>query len=78
MSCWHGHWHHGCYPYPPPYLPPYPAAYPPESCYPPPRWRPRRRTADTEELAEYLRGLEEEVARVRGELEEIRRSPDER
>jgi hypothetical protein len=81
MSCWcgHGPWHHGGYPYPP---------YPPEEYWPPPRrfgpppqwyappagYRTRRREAAAEDLAEYLNDLEEEIARVRRELERMRES----
>ncbi len=62
MSCWcgHGPWHHWGYAYPPPGTPPYPGP------------RRRRGQADEEDLADYLRHLEEELARARRELEHIR------
>jgi hypothetical protein len=70
MSCWHAHgpWCHGPYVYPPGY---YPADCYPQDYYPPPP-RTRRRSVDTEELADYLQRLEEEVARVRRDLDELR------
>ncbi|HUY51222.1 MAG TPA: hypothetical protein VMV92_36880 [Streptosporangiaceae bacterium] len=65
--CGHGHCHHWDYGY-----------------GPPPRWRGygpgygpgrrRRRAADEEDLAEYLRDLEEETGQVRAELERLRGS----
>jgi hypothetical protein len=67
MSCWHAHgpWCHGYQPYPPPeYYPP------PESYYPPPR-RSRRRARDADDLADYLRDLEDEIARVRRDLADL-------
>ncbi|WP_264024595.1 hypothetical protein [Mycolicibacterium pyrenivorans] len=89
MSCWcgHGPWHYyQGYPYPPPagyapppagYAPP-PAGYapPPAEHYPPagPVRRRRRRRADAQELADYLEDLEAEITRIRGELDELRRS----
>lgn len=74
MSCWcgHGPWHYyQGYPYPPPagYGPPPSEYYPPAS----PVRRLRRRRADAEELTDYLEDLEEEIARIRGELDELRR-----
>ena len=77
MSCWHAHgpWCHGPYVYPPPgyYAADY---YPPTDDYPPPppRARARRRSMDADELAEYLQRLEDEVARVRRDLDELRGS----
>ncbi len=73
--CGYGHCHHcggwqchyGDYGYGPP---------PPRPGYGPgygPRQR-RRRAVDEEDLAEYLRGLEEEAREVREELDRIRRS----
>jgi hypothetical protein len=75
MSCWcgHGPWHHQMYPYPPPYPPPgyYP---PPPVQYGMPPGRRRRRAADAEELADYLQQLEEEIANVRRDLDDLRGS----
>jgi hypothetical protein len=73
MSCWcgHGPWHYHGYPYPPA------AAYgpPPAMYYPPAEpYRRRRRRADAGELADYLDELEAEVARIRRELDELRRT----
>jgi hypothetical protein len=74
MSCWcgHGPWHHYGYPYPPPaaYGPPATMYYEPAEPY----RRRRRRQADAEELADYLGELEAEVARIRRELDELRRT----
>ncbi len=74
MSCWcgHGAWHHHGYHYPPPaaYGPPPAMYYPPAEPY---RHR-RRRQADAEELADCLGELETEVARIRHELDELRRT----
>ncbi|MCZ4581997.1 hypothetical protein M0655_18805 [Gordonia amicalis] len=76
MSCWcgHGPWHYHGYPYPPPGAyappPPPPAYYAPDEQY----GRRRRRRADAEELADYLQDLEEEVTRIRHELDELRGS----
>jgi hypothetical protein len=74
MQCWFGHgpWHYHGYPYPPPY--PVPGHYFPPEFGPPPRWGTRRRPADADELAEYLQPLEEEIARVRRDLDELRGS----
>ncbi len=74
MSCHYGHGpchcHHG-YPCAPAYGPP--GAY-----YPPPEpygyGRRRRRRVDAEDLAEHLQDLEAEVARVRRELDELRKT----
>ena len=69
MSCWcgHGPWHYHGYPYPP-------QAYgPPPSMYYPPGQPYRRRRPDAEELADYLGELEAEVARIRRELDELRK-----
>ena len=66
--CGYGHGHHGGYGYGPP--PPTPwAGYGPG--YGPRR---RRHRVDEEELADYLRGLEEEAGQVREELEQLRGS----
>lgn len=67
-GCWcgYGPWHHAGHPYPP-YYPP-PGFY----CAPPQR-RSAGRAVDAEELADYLRDLEEQIARVRRDLDEIRR-----
>ncbi|MCH0561107.1 MULTISPECIES: restriction endonuclease subunit S domain-containing protein [Streptomyces] len=72
MSCWcgHGPWHHYMHPYPPGYY------LPPEHYGPPPE-QPRR-TAETEELTGFLRRLEEEIAALRRDLDELRRSGDKR
>jgi hypothetical protein len=74
MSCWcgHGPWHHYGYPYPPAavYGPPPPMYYQPAEPY----RRRRRGRADAEELAYYLGELEAEVARIRRELDELRRT----
>jgi hypothetical protein len=59
-----GHCHHWDYGYGPP--PPYGPGYGPR--------RRRRRAADEEDLAEYLRDLEEETGQVREELERLRGS----
>ncbi|OII67933.1 MULTISPECIES: hypothetical protein [unclassified Streptomyces] len=75
MSCWcgHGPWSH--------YAHPYPASYPPPGYYPPPEYygppppeqaRGRRGQGDVEELTEYLRRLEDEIRKVRRDLDEIR------
>lgn len=83
--CWHGHCHcHGGYGYtygPPPYEA---APYGPPARYGPPPgagFRRRRRMRpgwtwepDEEELAAYLRDLEDQVGQVRQELEELRRA----
>lgn len=73
MSCWcgHGPWHYHGYPYPPmaAYAPP-PAYYPPAEPY----GRRRRGRVDAEELADYLHELEEEITRIRRELDELRSS----
>jgi hypothetical protein len=70
MSCWcgHGPWHRYGYPYPPP------GYYPPEYYEPAQRPRPRRRAADTQELAEYLAQLEQQLAAIRREVEQLRGS----
>jgi hypothetical protein len=77
--CGHGpcHYHHG-YPYASTYAPP-PVAY-----YPTPEpygygysygyGRRRRRRVEAEDLADYLQDLEAEVARVRRELDELRKT----
>ena len=77
MSCCHGYCqhHHWCYG-PPPYGPP--EVY--EPVYGPGyglrrRGRPgRARALDEDDLAGYLHDLEDEIGRVRRELEELRRS----
>ena len=66
--CGYGHCHHWGYGYGPP--PPPWAGYGPGYG---PRRR-RRRAADEEDLAEYLRDLEEEAGQVREELERLRGS----
>ncbi|ANS32020.1 hypothetical protein R1CP_37070 (plasmid) [Rhodococcus opacus] len=75
MSCWcgHGPWHYHGYHYPPAavYAPPPPSPYYPET---EPYGPPRRRRPDAEELAEYLHGLEEEMARIRREIDDLRRA----
>jgi hypothetical protein len=81
MSCWcgHGPWHHYGYGYPPQYPPPEyppPAYYPPEEFYDRPRRRSRRRARDTEELEDYLQGLQDEIDRVRHELAAMRQAGD--
>jgi hypothetical protein len=69
--CWcgHGPWHHRGYGYGPP-----PYAYEPD--YGPEDWPPRRRRRrpDEEDLADYLGELEDELRRVRVELERLRQS----
>jgi hypothetical protein len=74
MSCWcgHGPWHYRDYSYPPTpaYPPPPPAYYRPVEPY----GHRRRHRADAEELADYLHELEEDIARIRQELDELRRS----
>lgn len=72
--CGHGPWHCHGYPYPPAYGPPPAAYYPPGEPYGYGygHRRRRRRRVDTEDLADYLEDLEEEVARVRRELDELR------
>jgi hypothetical protein len=77
MSCCHGycHHHHWCYG-PPPYGPPetYEPVYRP-GYGPRRRGRPGRAwPADDDDLAGYLRDLEDEIGRVRRELDELRRS----
>jgi hypothetical protein len=69
MSCWHAHgpWCHGPYVYPP-------QGYHPDYDYPPPPPRARRRSVDADELADYLQRLEEEITRVRRDLDELRSS----
>ena len=69
--CWcgHGPWHHWGYGYGPP---PWARDYGPEYGYGPPRRR--RRAPDEEDLAEYLGDLEDELRRVRVELERLRGS----
>jgi hypothetical protein len=89
MSCWcghrpwhdwHGPWHHWGYEYGPPPGPGYEAGYGPGPGYGPgygpgPRRRARAREDD---LAGYLEDLEDEVRRVREELDRLRgsRSPE--
>ncbi len=77
MSCCYGHgpchYHHG-YGYPPAYGPPPAAYYPPAEPYGYGYGRRRRRRIDAEELADYLEDLEAEVARVRRELDELRKT----
>ena len=72
MSCWcgHGPWHHHGYPYAGP------MAYGPPSAmyYEPGPYRRRSRQADAEDLADYLDDLEAQVARIRRELDEVRRT----
>jgi hypothetical protein len=54
---------------------PSPAYYPTAEPTEPYGWRRRRRgRADAEELADYLHELEEEIARIRRELDELRSS----
>ena len=75
MSCWcgHGPWHHYGYAYPPSYGPR--GAYPPptddyhQGHHGPPL--PPRRRRDPEELQDYLQDLEEELTRLRQELNEL-------
>lgn len=70
-SCGHGPWHYR------EYSDPAPEAYPPAPlCYPATEGygRRRRRRVHAEELADYLRGLGEEIARIREELDELRGS----
>lgn len=78
MSCWcgHGPWHYHGYPYPPmAAYAPQPAYYPPaEPAEPYGRRRRRRGRVDAEELADYLHELEEEITRIRRELDELRSS----
>lgn len=77
MPCWCGHerWHHFHGPshhygrhFAPPGYYPLPGAYPPDDYYYRPSPSRMRQRPDTEELAEYLEYLEEELARVRQEL----------
>lgn len=74
MGCWcgHGPWHHWGYGYPPPYqeYPSYPPPYEPQP-YPGPARR-RRGMRGEGDLEEYLERLEEEIGRVRRELQELR------
>ena len=67
MSCWcgHGPWHHYTRPYPPAYYPP-PEYYGPQS--------ERHRTGTEEEPADILRRLEEQIAGLRRDLDDLRRS----
>jgi hypothetical protein len=74
LWCGHGPWHHQMYPYPPPYPPPGYYYPPPPFQYGTPPGRRRRRAADAEELADYLQQLEEEIASVRRDLDDLRRS----
>jgi hypothetical protein len=65
-ACGYGHCHHYGYGYGPPPWPGYGPGYRP---------RPRRRRAlEEEDLTAYLEDLEEEVSRVREDLESLRRS----
>ncbi|MEU3098123.1 hypothetical protein ABZ690_25985 [Streptomyces sp. NPDC006967] len=68
MSCWcgHGPWHHYVHPHAPGYY------SPPEYYGPPPE--PPRRTAEPEDLTGLLRRLEEEIAGLRRDLDDVRRS----
>ena len=73
MSCHYGHspWHYHGYPCgPPAYASPSPMDYPPDEPYG--YGRRRRRRARAEELADYLRELEAEIAHIRRELDELR------
>lgn len=70
--CGHGLCHHHEYGYPAAYGPPPGAYFGPAEPYGYGLGRRRRRRVDAEELADYLEDLEAEVARVRGELEELR------
>ncbi|MBF6354941.1 hypothetical protein IU449_10355 [Nocardia higoensis] len=82
MNCWcgHGPWHYHGYAYPPggAYGPPpayYPAVEPPEPYgYGRRRRRRGQGRADADELADYLHELEEEIVRLRRELDELRNS----
>ena len=71
--CGFGHCHHGDYGYGPP--PPWPGYGPGRGPGYGPRRR-RHRAPDEEDLAEYLRDLEEETGQVRAELERLRGSRD--
>lgn len=77
MSCCCGHHpcHYHAYPYAPAYGPPPAAYYPPAEPYGyGRRWRRRVEAEDAKDLADYLQDLESEVARVRRELDELRRT----
>ena len=65
-ACGYGHCHHYGYGYGPPSWPDYGPGYAPR--------RRRRRAVREEDLAAYLEDLEEEVSRVREDLESLRRS----
>lgn len=63
--CGHCHWHPWGYAAPP--------AYPPPSYYPPPE-APPARARGADELGALLQDLQEELATIRRELDELRRS----
>jgi hypothetical protein len=65
--CGHCHWHHWGYPYAAAS-----PAYPPAYYAPPPPPPPRARGAD--ELGTLLQDLQEELATIRREIDELRRS----
>ena len=67
MSCWcgHGPWHHHVHPCAP--------GYPPPEYYGPPPER-SRRPSETDDLTGFLRRLEEEIAGLRRDLDDLRRS----
>lgn len=74
MSCCCGHYpcHYHGYPHPAAYGPPPPAYYPVAEPYG--YGSRRRRRPDVEDLADYLQDLEAEIARVRRELDELRKT----
>jgi hypothetical protein len=65
-ACGYGHCHHYGYGYGPPPWPGYGPGYEPR--------RRRRRALEEEDLAAYLEDLQEEVSRVREDLESLRGS----